>query len=213
MRDGFVLLDAAGAVEREIPADAQEPRRRMNDGRCDPSGRFWAGTMDTEFRRADGQLFRLNGSSASVAADGLRLSNGLGWSPDARTMYLVDTLAAVIWRAPFDVAAGAMGAREPLCEVPDAWGKADGLCVGADGDVWIACYGAGAVRRLSPDGALRDTHALPVSRPTCPCLSPDGTLYVTTAQGDAGTAPEPGAGAIFALAVDAPGLPTTRFAG
>ena len=157
----------------------------MNDGAADPQGRFWAGTVAD--RPGAGVLYRLERDGRiDPVLDGLTTSNGIGWSPDGRTMYLADSGPRVIHAFDFDGAAGTMSGGRVLVTVPEDVGAPDGLTVDAGGDLWVAIWGGGRVHRYSPAGELRQVLAVPaVETTSCAFAGPDlHRLYVTTATED-----------------------------
>ena len=192
-----------------------EPHRRMNDAKCDSRGRLWAGSNHMEFVPGVGELHRWDGSSPSVSlAKGLTLPNGLGWSPDDRTMYLVDSMRGLLSSAPFDADAGVPGEFTVLCELAD--GLPDGLTVDAEGCIWVAMWSGWQVRRISPSGELLAVVPMPVSQPSSCAFGPDGTLYITSARSglDAESlVSQPHAGSVFALSTTVTGVPVAPFAG
>ena len=140
----------------------------MNDAACDPQGRFWAGTLADDHRAGGGALYRLDPYGATeLVRDGLTISNGLGWSPDGGTMYLVDSGPRVVHAFAFDGERGTISAQRVLLTVSEDVGAPDGLAVDAAGDLWVAIYGGGRVDRYSPDGALRETLSVPAEQSTC----------------------------------------------
>lgn len=216
LRDGFALLepDGSGPVWlAEIEAD--DARTRLNDGNCDATGRFWAGTMEHEGREPIGSLYRLDpdGSARPVVA-GVSLSNGLGWSPDRRTMYYVDSPTRCVDAFDFDLAAGALARRRTVVELEPGAGIPDGLAVDADGFIWLALWDGATIRRYSPGGRLDAVVELPTRLVTsCTFGGPDlDELYITSAA--RGARPDERApGGIFRVQVDVPGQPVERFAG
>jgi sugar lactone lactonase YvrE len=215
LRDGFALAPAAGGRPRLVaPVEQQRSDTRMNDGGCDSRGRFWAGTMSLLGDTRAAALYRLDSDlTVTRVLPGLSLSNGLGWSPDDRLMYHVDTPRMRIDVYEFDVASGAVGCRRAAIAVaPDA-GRPDGLAVDVEGGIWVALWGGGAVQRYTPDGQPDVRVGLPVSQVTSCCFGdPDlGTLYVTSAS--RGAKHEPLAGSLFACRPGVRGLPATPFAG
>jgi sugar lactone lactonase YvrE len=119
-----------------------------------------------------------------VALTGVTLSNGLDWSPDATRLYYVDSTTQRIDAIDFDLDRGRLGTRRPFAPIDPGDGLPDGLCVDADGGVWLCLYGGGALRRYRPDGTLDEELRLPVTNPTCPAFAgPDlDELYVTSAR-------------------------------
>jgi sugar lactone lactonase YvrE len=219
-RNGFATLDAPGGELRwlELP-DLKLGDERFNDGKADRAGRFWTGTLDRKLGSAIGQLYRLDpGFRVSAMDRGFTISNGIGWSPDDRTMYFTDTPSRRIYRYDFDVATGAIANRRVFVEVEAGHGGPDGMTVDAEGFVWSAQFDRWCIHRYAPDGRLDRTVRLPVQRPTtCMFGGPDlATLYVTSARmdlADDALAAQPHAGGVFALEPGVRGLPEPRFGG
>lgn len=219
LRDGFALLHSDGALEFIADTERDLPDNRMNDGKVDSQGCFWAGTMAFGLSRGAGTLYRLEpGHAVTPMLRGLSLSNGLGWSPDDRTMYLIDSLEQVLMAFDFEAATGALSNRRDLVLFTSAEGLPDGMTVDSEGFLWVAIYGAGAIRRFTPGGALDTVLELPVSQPTCCAFGGEdlGDLYITSASQQkepADLAKEPSLGGIFRCRPGVAGLPPTRFAG
>ncbi|MZE68200.1 SMP-30/gluconolactonase/LRE family protein, partial [Streptomyces sp. SID5789] len=183
LRDGIGLLDPDGAfrwLHRE-----PVPGRRANDAAVAPDGSLWAGTMRYDEAAGGGTLTRFTGDgTAETVFDDVTVSNGTGWSPDGRLMYYVDTPTRRIDVFDTDPADGRITGRRPLAVIEDGAGFPDGLCVDADGCVWVALWDGGAVRRYTPSGALDRVLPLPVPRVTACAFGGPGLtdLYVTTAR-------------------------------
>jgi sugar lactone lactonase YvrE len=214
-RDGFALLDPDGGRAWLVaPVEQQRSDTRMNDGACDSSGRFWAGTMSLVGDTRTAALYRLDPDlTATRVLPGLSISNGLGWSPDDRLMYHVDTPRGRIDVYEFDAVAGAIGGRRAAIAVAADQGRPDGLAVDAEGGIWVALWGGGAVQRYSPEGQPDLRVELPVSQVTSCCFGDSdlATLYITSAA--RGVAHEPHAGSLFCCRPGVHGLPATPFAG
>jgi sugar lactone lactonase YvrE len=201
------------------PGEADDPTTRFNDGKVDPAGRFWAGTMDDEESRSVGRLYRLDpGGHVTVMLDGLTISNGLGWSLDGRAMYFIDSATRRVDVMAFDRDSGSIGDRRPIIDLTDGDVLPDGMTIDADGALWIALWGAGEVRRYLPDGGLDRVVHLPVTQVTSCAFGGPGLddLYVTSARGDLTPAEledQPLAGALFCCQPGVGGLPPDRFAG
>jgi sugar lactone lactonase YvrE len=219
--DGFAFLDADGAGLTMIATILQDPPGRMNDGQCDPAGRFWAGTLAHGMVPGAGSLYRLDPDRAVTRVlDGVTCSNGMAWSADGATMYYVDSLRYAI--DVFTVTPdGALVDRRTLVAVGgEAEGGAgpDGLAIDADGCLWVAVWGAGEVRRYTPAGQLDAVVRVPTGHVTsCAFGGPAlDVLFLTSAAlplGDGGPADAAPAGAIFACRPGATGLPARTFAG
>jgi sugar lactone lactonase YvrE len=216
LRDGFALLPAAGDGEPRLVAAVEQGRAdtRMNDGACDSRGRFWAGTMSVAGDTRTAGLYRLAPDlTITRVLPGLSISNGLGWSPDDRLMYHVDTPRRRIDIYEFDAAAGAIGGRRAAIPIAPEHGRPDGLSVDAEGGIWVALWGGGAVQRFTPEGELDARVELPATQVTSCCFGdPDlGTLFVTSAARRAEH--EPLAGSLFACRPGVRGLPSVPFGG
>src|SRR4051794_18619715 len=150
---GFALEDADGTV-RHLPPLWEDHRLRMNEGGCDPEGRFLCGSMAYDQAPAAAALHRLDpDGSVHVVLTGMTISNGLEWSPDGGLAYYADTATGRVDVFHADPAAG-LTQRRPFVAISAAEGQPDGLTVDAHGGVWVALYGGGAVRRYTPEGAL-----------------------------------------------------------
>lgn len=216
---GFVAAVAEGFAE--VGEDGMRVRQpvladgiRMNDAKCDPAGRFWAGSTALDFAPGRGALHVLEPDwSTRVVLDGLTQPNGLGWSPDGTTFYLVDTAERELSAFTAGSVAGRRLVRRfGADEVPD------GLCVDAAGCLWVALWGGSRVLRLSPEGEVLTTLPVPAAQPTSCAFAGPGldVLCVTSAREGLGRADDDPAldGAVFAFTdVGAVGVPVARFAG
>ncbi len=220
MERSFCRLDpATGALETLAKLEGEDPENRLNDGRCDRRGRFFAGTMNEPRTRRSGRLWRLdpNGSAREVADDVL-VANGLAWSPDDRLMYWSDSRQRRVFRFDYDIDTGTPRNRQLWLETEESLGGPDGAAVDSEGCYWSARFRGGRVIRFRPDGSFDREIRLPVRRVTmCAFGGADlRTLYITTAS--EGMSPdelkaEPLAGAIFAVDAGVAGLPEPRFGG
>jgi sugar lactone lactonase YvrE len=212
---GFVHLSPDGSLRRL--AEVAPARTRMNDAACDPQGRFWAGTLADDHHAGGGALYRFDRDGRTeLMLDGLTISNGLGWSPDGGTMYLVDSGPRVVHAFAFDGERGTISAGRVLVTVPEEVGAPDGMTVDAAGDLWVAVYGGGRVNRYSPDGLLRQALTVPAKQSTSCAFAGAGLnrLYVTTATeawSDEQRRAEPAAGLIYRLDTNAAGRPAAPF--
>jgi sugar lactone lactonase YvrE len=217
LRDGVGLLEPSGEL-RWLVYWAREGMRG-NDAAVDPAGRLWAGTMRYDQQPGGGFLARVGpGGQATVVLPAVTISNGTGWSPDERRMYYVDSPTRRIDVFDFETDTGEATDRRTWTEIADTDGVPDGLCVDADGCVWVAVHGAGQVRRYTPDGRLDRTIEVPARQTTACCFGgPDlSDLYVTTAREgftEADAAAQPLAGSLFVATGIGNGLPSARFPG
>lgn len=182
--EGFGYLDEDGVFDSRLeflPSGA-----RMNDAKCDPRGRFWAGSCAMDFTPGGGALHILEPDwSVRTILEGLTLPNGLDWSPDGRTFYLVDTVDRAVYAFGFDPEAGEICEQRTLIAFePELAGLPDGMCVDAGGDLWIALWGGRAVVRVSAAGELLETLEVPVVQPSsCAFGGAElAVLYVTSAR-------------------------------
>ncbi|AUG80577.1 hypothetical protein CFP65_5897 [Kitasatospora sp. MMS16-BH015] len=180
---GFELLDTAtGATSLVAPVEADRADRRMNDGKCDPSGRLVAGTMLRSEPREPGPLYRLEADgSTTVLLDGLLIPNGLAW-PEPDRLWHIDTPTRRIDLYEYPEQ-GPLGAKVRSLDVSHLPGSPDGMTLDAEGNLWVAFWDGRAVHCLTPEGRLLATVELPVSRVTSCTFGGPGldTLYITTA--------------------------------
>jgi sugar lactone lactonase YvrE len=213
--DGFAALDLESGRITEAAGLPLEPGVRMNDGKTDPAGRFWAGSMHLDETPDRGALYRLDGPGrARRMFAPVTVSNGLGWSLDARWMYYIDSQARSVRRFPFDAATGELGPPAVLIDTGAHRGVPDGMTVDAGGDLWVVFHDGGAIRRYSAEGELLDEVRLPVTRPTS-CTFGGARLdrlLVTTARSGLSEdelRDQPLAGSVLVLEPGAVGLPAT----
>ncbi len=211
------ILDPERRSSSAVRLIADEVDSRLNDAACDPAGRLLVGTMALDGRTGQERLLSLD-SEGRVASlvDGLTLSNGIGFSPDGSTMYLVDSVPGIVWAFDYDVDAGSVGARRAVWGPGD--GVPDGLAVDVDGGLWVAYFGAGEVRCLDLRGDLLAVVEVPAPNTTCPAfVGPDrDRLLITTAREQL-TLDQldrwPDSGALFIAHVGVAGVPTPAWAG
>jgi L-arabinonolactonase len=215
---GFGFLNLiTGAIGRDVDPESHVAGNRFNDGKVDRRGRLWAGTIDDRYVEPTGSLYRFDASgSVHRMASGFICSNGLGWSPDDRTMYFTDSTVRKIWAYEFDLSTGELGERRVFASFAADDGEPDGLTVDTQGFVWSAIWDGWRLVRFAPDGAVDREIPMPVQRPTsCTFGGPElRTLYVTSACVELGwnaLKRGPLAGALFALECDVPGLAETPF--
>ena len=220
VRDGFARLDVeTGGVRPIANVSNQSGDRRMNDGNCDPAGRFWAGTMALDERPDAGALYRLDpdGSVVTMLAP-VSISNGIDWSNDGTRMFFIDSPTQAVDVFDFDVADGTIANRGRFASIAPELGMPDGLTLDADDHVWVSLWGGGAVHRYAPDGRLDATIRVPVAYPTsCAFGGRDlRDLYITTAAvklSAAERANQPQAGGVFRCRPGVSGRPPHRFKG
>jgi sugar lactone lactonase YvrE/DNA-binding IclR family transcriptional regulator len=220
MQHGFKTLDLeTGEIAPFAMPSEHKPGSRFNDGKVDRRGRFWAGTLAMTTAPGEGALYRLDPDGRVVKADaGFHVSNGMGWSPDDRYFYFVDSGPRRIYCYDFDLAGGTIANRRTFVQVPEGEGVPDGLAVDAEGFVWCAHFDGWCVTRYDPDGRVERVINLPVPRPTsCTFGGPDrSTLFITTARirlSAQQLAAAPLSGSVFALRTGIRSQPETPFDG
>lgn len=221
LKDGLYFWDKTNGLRLIHNPEPDQPDNRFNDGAVDRQGRFWAGTMSMVGGGAVGALYRLDiDHSVHRMETGITVSNGLGWSPDNKTMYYCDTRPRTIWEYDFDSATGAIENRREFIVVPDAEGEGapDGLTVDSEGFIWSARWGGWKVCRYDPDGKLEREVRVPAARVTSVMFGgPDlDDLYITSARtglSDSELQAQPHAGSVFRLRPGVKGLPEPEYGG
>jgi sugar lactone lactonase YvrE len=208
LRDGFGLLaDGGGAMSAFLEVEKDRTGSRMNDGKCDSRGRFWAGSMAVDHTPGAGTLYRVDYANGGLRAfaqlRGTTISNGLDWSGDNARMYYVDSATQRIDMFDFDVDAGQLDNRRAFVVIPHSDGLPDGMTVDAEGYIWVALFGAGKVRRYNPMGEIDMEVGVPVTLVTSCAFGGEDLrdLYITTARhrlSAAEAAAQPTAGGVFA---------------
>jgi sugar lactone lactonase YvrE len=221
LRSGFwaVDLDTGSRAHIDDP-EPDLPGNRFNDGKCDPRGRFWAGTMECEEKSRTGALYSLDATlRVRKWLTGIGCSNGLAWSDDAKTMYYVDSPTRKVVAFEYDIDEGSITNPRDAFVVPDGWGFPDGMTIDTDGCLWIALWDGARIVRVDPgSGRIVEEVDMPVSRPTSCAFGGDGygTLFITSARtrlSEEQLAREPHAGSVFAVRPSCGGLPAVEFAG
>ncbi len=218
MKSALAFWDPdSGAIDKAAAPEADRSEQRFNDGKCDPRGRFLAGTMNDTARNPHGTLYRFDGRACVALRSGITIPNSLAWSPDGTTMTFSDSWTREIGAFDYDQESGEMGARRVFARIePPA--IPDGATFDAEGYLWVALYDGWKLARFAPNGWLDRTIDLPVQRPTsCQFGGPNlDVLFVTTASqklAPAELAAQPLAGALLAIEVGVRGLPEPGFAG
>lgn len=221
LHKNFAFYDpATGAVEILDTVEGDRPEHRFNDGKADRQGRYWAGTMNqVNVGRPEAALYRFDGPGrVSRHVSEVIVSNGIGWSPDNRTLYYIDTLRYAVEAFDFDADSGTLNNRRPFLQIPpESRGLLDGLTVDAEGGVWCAVWNFGCLLRLDPEGKLERVVRFPTTQGTsCAFGGADyGDLYITTARegmNEAAVAKQPLTGSLFRCRPGVVGLPEPLFA-
>ena len=212
---GFAhFTPATGAFDMLAPVTADHVHLRLNDGRVDRSGTFWAGSMAEAKGSPLGNLWRYDGGGQATPFLGdIKIPNSLCWSGDGTQMYFADSPRQTIWRFAFDPNDGPVGDPEVFATTTGNR-YPDGSCIDAEDHLWNAQWGSGEVVRYRPDGSIERRIALPVSQPSCPAFGgADINLLMVTTARDSLTADalaaQPLAGALFIYETNVTGLPET----
>lgn len=199
-----------------IPIEEDLIGNRTNDGRVNPAGGFWIGTMSRRGGEEPGAgaVYQYREGRIDKVLDGITIPNSISFSPDGRTAYFADTMTDAIRTCALDPATGLPAGEWSVFARTKGRGWPDGAVVDSEGYLWSARWGGSCVVRHAPDGSVDRVVEVPVSRVTCPALGGDDlkTLYITTARegmSDEELEREPLAGSVFAVRVDVPGQPET----
>lgn len=216
--DGFYFWDAiTKKMEFINHPEKGKSEARFNDGKVDRMGRFWAGTMT--FQGASSALYRMDKDLSVHQMDsGITISNGVGWSPDNKTMYFVDSMRYVIYAYDFDLATGSISHRRDFIQLKESIGIPDGLTVDSEGYIWCAIYDGWKVMRFDPAGKVDSEVTMPVSKPSSVMFGGKDLdeLYITSIADGLSLdekAGQPMAGDLFMVKPGVKGLAEPEFAG
>jgi sugar lactone lactonase YvrE len=228
LRDGiYRARDWGGTLEKLVDGIHDTTTTRFNDGKADPTGRFWVGTMYEPRTTASAQLFALNHGVLEPKVSHATIANGLAWSPDTKTIYWADTPTHAVRAWDWLGQTNAMSSERIFKQwpgKPEGWqfgmpgygGRPDGAAVDAEGNYYVAMFEGARICKLSPAGVEMASIAVPAQCPTMPCFGGDDlkTLYVTTARYNRSAAElqaYPDSGCVFSMQMDVPGLPANFY--
>lgn len=221
LKNGFYFVnDKTGRLAFIANPESYLPNNRFNDGKCDPAGRFWAGTMNLNEKEATGSLYSLDsGWCVRKVLGGITVSNGLTWSPDYRTMYYIDSPTKEVWAFDYDLYTGIIKNKRVVVRIPEGEGVPDGMTSDCEGALWVAQWDGWKVSRWNPYNGkkLMEVH-VPAARVSSCVFGGENLneLYITTARfgiSVEGLLKQPLAGGIFKLKTNVRGLETFKFAG
>jgi sugar lactone lactonase YvrE len=221
VREGFARFDLeTEALEIIADPEPDKSENRFNDGKCDPAGRFWAGTMSMNGQPHQGSLYCLDTDmTVTKKVDDINISNGIVWTSDRKTMYYIDSPPRKVFAYDYDFETGDISNVRVAIQVPEGMGVPDGMAIDSDDTLWIAHYNGGVVIHWNPDTAeVMEIIEVPVSRPTACAFGGDklDTLYITTAINGLKPehhAKEPHAGSLFVVQTHVTGTLSHRFKG
>jgi sugar lactone lactonase YvrE len=226
LRSGFATINSPLPSEEHlelrtlINPEPHLPGNRFNDGKCDPAGRFLAGSMDDAEVKASGSLYSLSpDGSVKTLLGGTRIANGLAWSPDYNTFYFIDTPTRTVMAYDYNLATGSIASPRPVISVAPALGWPDGMTSDSDGMLWVALWGGAKLTRWNPaSGQLLEEISFPaLNVSSCVFGGPGMTdLYVTTARKEMNAqqmSKYPLSGGLFRIHTNIQGLPTFAFGG
>lgn len=218
LQTGIHRMNAATGALTLLSNLLPGPPVRFNDGKCDPAGRFWVGTISMDGARGQSKLYRLDGDgSLHEMLSDVSISNGIVWTADRKTMYYNDTPTGTVQAFDYDDASGSISNRRVAIAMREIDGWPDGMCIDGEGMLWVAMWGAGAVNRYNPEsGELLQQVKVPAPHTSsCAFGGPDlKTLYITTARAelsDAELARYPQSGDLFVAEVSVAGVPASFY--
>ncbi|MEP2783678.1 MAG: SMP-30/gluconolactonase/LRE family protein [Pseudoruegeria sp.] len=217
-QDGIEALDfATGALTPFCDPEEGQIHNRLNDAKVGVGGAIWVGSMRLDASKPTGGLFRVTSDGqVDQKESGVTVSNGLGWSPDGKTFYFVDTIPGLIYAYDSIPGTGDLKNRRVFAQIPQGDGRPDGLCVDSEGGVWCAIWDGWSVVRFAPDGGVEMRIDMPVPRATSLCFGgyDNDVLFITSARTrlPASTLSEaPLSGGLFSIKTGFSGLPSTLF--
>ena len=216
-RLGFADLNPDTGQLTNLASLAEVPTNRINDGKCDPAGRFLAGTMDMNEKDPNGALYSFDGKQTTRLLDGITVSNGLAWSVDHKIFYYIDTPTRVVKAFDYEIASGQIANPRTVIQVPESLGWPDGMTSDSDGNLWIAMWGGAQVTQWNPGtGKLLEQIPLPALQ-TSSCVfggKDMNELYVTSARkgmSEENLKKYPLSGGLFRVNTNVVGMQTFEF--
>ncbi|MBK6901933.1 MAG: SMP-30/gluconolactonase/LRE family protein [Saprospirales bacterium] len=221
LKDGIYKINTRTAmISLFCSLEADLPDNRFNDGKCDPAGRLWVGSMDLGTTRPTGALYRIDpDGKATKMLDSITISNGIAWTSDQKTMYYIDTPTRQIRAYDYDHASGDISNERVAVEVPRALGHPDGMAIDEEDKLWVGIWGGHCVARFDPrTGQLLSRIEVPALNVTSCAFGGANldTLYITTASTDMTEEEQlayPIAGALFKAVPGVRGVKSAFFGG
>jgi sugar lactone lactonase YvrE len=226
--DGTLLIAARASILELEPAtgrqtilasvsESEHANNRFNDGKCDPAGRFLVGTMNMDEKSPTGALYSFDGQAITRLQDGVRISNGLAWSPDYKTFHYIDTPTREVQAFDYDLSTGQIANPHVVITVPESLGWPDGMTSDIEGNLWIAMWGGACITHWNPKtGQLLEQISLPAKNVTSCVFGGDdlNELYITSARVGLGSADLTAyrhSGSLMRVKTRVRGMPTFEF--
>ena len=207
----------ASSQQTVLAALKESATNRVNDGKCDPAGRFLAGTMDMNEKDPNGSFYSFDGKAVQTLFSGVTISNGLAWSPDYKTFYYIDTPTRIVKAFDYDVSTGQIANPRAVIHFSESLGWPDGMTSDMNGNLWIAMWGGAQVTRWNPNsGELLEQISIPALQSSA-CVfggKNRNELYVTSARkgmSEADLKKYPLSGGLFKVVTKFEGMPTFEF--
>jgi len=220
LQDGFAWIPEEGPPVFVTDPEEEMDQNRFNDGKCDPQGRLWAGTMHLEAKEKSGSLYCMKEDlSVTRILTNIGISNGLAWTEDSKTMYFIDTSARSVQSYDFHPESGEISNPVSVIKIPEKHGAPDGMTIDTEGKLWIAHWGGGNVSRWDPEtGNVIEIIEVPAPQPTSCTFGGSGldTLFITTARigmSDRELTDYPESGGVFACKPGVRGFKASFFKG
>ena len=205
-------LDGGGNLLKVLADTKEDSGLRFNDGKCDPSGRFWVGSMDRKEKNKLGSLYSWNSIEGLVNREqGVTVSNGMGWSPDNSLFYYIDSPTREVSVYDFDLSTGSINNKRRFISFSEEDGFPDGMTIDNEGRLWIAFWGGSKIMCVNPDSkAIEEVVSFPVSKITSCAFGGEkmDQLFITSAKVQVNEKDEPMAGKTFVVSLGVKGLPS-----
>ncbi len=187
LKNGFAFVDRiSGEIKMIADPESHLPGNRFNEGKCDPKGRFWAGTMALSEEHGLGNVYTIqNDFAPAKKIEKVTISNGMAWSADHQTFYYIDTPTFEISAYNYDKNTGHISNKKTIIKIPEADGSPDGMTIDNEGMLWVAHWGGWQVTRWNPDNGEKLFHIkLPVAKVTSCTFGGEELedLYITSAK-------------------------------
>jgi sugar lactone lactonase YvrE len=211
----IALLDPDSGALNPFAGTPEPETNRLNDGKVGPDGRFYIGSMDDRPEKEPlGVVYQVSANGAVKALfGGIKISNGLAWSPDGRVLYHSDSCGPTIDAYDFDPQTGELSGKRRFATLDDATGRPDGGACDVQAHYWSAGVSAGMLNRFAPDGTLVSRHRVPCKAPTMPGFCGPGLRQLAVTSLSIGPLPGPGDGDLFIAEAPVAGVPIARMKG